>query len=218
MAQTAPYPTVAAPYGLKPINLIGGQQFAGQTRELPITTSSVNYNTAIFNGDIVTLVSGGTIQKSAIADESSPVAGLVGVFVGCAYTNPVTKQRQFAQYWPGFASGVTDAVAYVVDDPDALFKVVLVAGDTEDSTNALTPAFLGQTVVGSNVTCVQNSGSTVTGDSRIGVYTPGGQGTASTVFRVVDVVPDTANASGQFCELIVKFNFGYHSYYNAVGV
>jgi hypothetical protein len=218
MAQTAPYPTVAGPYGLKPINLIGGQVFAGATRQLPITTSAVNYNTAIFNGDIVTLTSTGTIAKSAIADESSPVAGLVGVFLGCTYTNPVTKQLTFAQYWPGYASGVTDAKAYVVDDPDALFKAVLVAGDTEDSTNALTPAFLGQTVVGSNVTCVQNTGSTVTGDSRIGVYTPGGQGTASTVFRVVDVVPDTANSSGNFCELIVKFNFGYHSYYNATGI
>lgn len=214
----AAYPTVSAPYGLKPINLIGGQQFAGQTRELPITTSSVNYNTAIFNGDIVTLTSTGTIAKSAIADEDTPVAGLVGVFVGCSYTNPSTGQKLFAQYWPGAASGITDAVAYVVDDPDALFKVVLVAGDTEDSTNALTPAFLGQTIVGSNVTVVQNTGSTVTGDSRIGVYTPGGQGTASTPMRVVDVVPDTANSSGNFCELIVKFNFGYHSYYNAVGV
>jgi hypothetical protein len=212
------YPTVSAPYGLKPINLIGGQVFAGSTRNLPITTSAVNYNTAIFYGDIVTLTSTGTIAKSAIADESSPVAGLVGVFLGCTYTNPSTKQKLFSQYWPGFASGVTDAEAIVVDDPDTLFQVVLVAGDTEDSTAALTPAFLGQTIVGSNVTCVQNTGVTTTGNSRIGVYTPGGQGTASTVFRVVDVVPDTANASGNFCELIVKFNFGYHSYYNATGI
>ena len=214
MAQTSPYPVLAAPYGLKPINLIGGQVFAGQTRELPIASA---YNTNIFNGDIVTLVAGGTVAKSAIADESSPVAGLVGVFVGCSYTNPSTNQKVFAQYWPA-GTVAADAVAYVVDDPDALFKVVLVAGDTEDSTAALTPAFLGQTVVGSNVTCVQNTGSTFTGNSAIGVYTPGGQGTASTVFRVVDVVPDTANAAGNFCELIVKFNFGYHSYYNATGI
>jgi hypothetical protein len=214
MAQTSPYPVIAAPYGLKPINLIGGQVFAGQTRELPIASA---YNTNIFNGDIVTLVAGGTVAKSAIADESSPVAGLVGVFVGCSYTNPSTNQKVFAQYWPA-GTVAADAVAYVVDDPDALFKVVLVGSDTEDSTAALTPAFLGQTVVGSNVTCVQNTGSTVTGNSAIGVYTPAGAGTASTVFRVVDVVPDTANAAGNFCELIVKFNFGYHSYYNATGI
>ncbi len=30
------YPTVSAPYGLQPINLIGGQVFAGATRQLPI--------------------------------------------------------------------------------------------------------------------------------------------------------------------------------------
>ena len=208
------YPTVAGPYGLKPINLIGGQVFAGSTRSIPIASG---YNTNIFNGDIVTLVAGGTVAKSAIADESSPVAGLIGVFLGCSYTNPSTKQKVFAQYWPA-GTVASDAVAIVADDPDTLFQVVLVAGDTEDSTNALTPAFLGQTVVGSNVTCVQNTGSTTTGDSKIGVYTPGGAGTASTVFRVVDVVPDTANSSGNFCELIVKFNFGYHSYYNATGI
>jgi len=214
MAQTSPYPAVAGPYGLKPINLIGGQVFSGATRSIPIASG---YNTNIFNGDIVTLVAGGTIAKSAIQDESSPVAGLVGVFVGCSYTNPSTKQKLFSQYWPA-GTVASDAVAIVVDDPDTLFQVVLVAGATEDSTDALTPAFLGQTVVGSNVTCVQNTGSTTTGDSRIGVYTPGGAGTASTVFRVVDVVPDTANSSGNFCELIVKFNFGYHSYYNATGI
>lgn len=208
------YPTVSAPYGLKPINLIGGQVFAGSTRNIPIASG---YNTNIFNGDIVTLVAGGTVAKSAIADESSPVAGLVGVFLGCSYTNPSTKQKTFAQYWPA-GTVASDAVAIVCDDPDTLFKVVLVASDTEDSANALTPAFLGQTVVGSNVTCVQNTGSTTTGDSKIGVYTPAGAGTASTVFRVVDVVPDTANSSGNFCELIVKFNFGYHSYLNATGI
>ena len=208
------YPVIAGPYGLKPINLIGGQVFAGATRSIPIASG---YNTNIFNGDIVTLVAGGTVAKSAIADESSPVAGLIGVFLGCSYTNPTTKQKVYAQYWPA-GTVASDAEAIVADDPDTLFQVVLVAGDTEDSTNALTPAYLGQTVVGSNVTCVQNTGSTTTGDSKIGVYTPGGAGTASTVFRVVDVVPDTANSSGNFCELIVKFNFGYHSYYNAIGI
>jgi len=206
------YPTVAAPYGLKPINLIGGQVFAGSTRNIPIASG---YPTNIFYGDIVTLTSTGTIAKSTIADESSPVAGLVGVFLGCQYVNS-SGQTVFAQYFPAGTTGNVQAI--VCDDPDTLFKVVLVAGDTEDSTAALTPAFLGQTVVGSNVTFVQNTGSTTSGNSAIGVYTPGGQGTASTAARVVDVVPETANASGNFCELIIKFNFGYHSYYNPIGI
>jgi hypothetical protein len=32
------YPTVDKPYGLKPVNLIGGQVFAGATRQMEIAT------------------------------------------------------------------------------------------------------------------------------------------------------------------------------------
>jgi hypothetical protein len=209
------YPTVAAPYGLKPVNLIGGQQFAGQTRELPIASG---YAANIFTGDVVTLVSGGTIQVSPLAADTSPLAGVVGVFVGCSYTNPSTNQKIFAQYWPT-GTVATDAVAYVVDDPDALFKAVLVAGTTvNDVTSGLLPAYLGQTLVGSNAQLVLNTGSTTSGDSKVGVYTAAGATTTSLPLRIVDVVPDTANSSGNFVELIVKFNFGYHSYYNATGI
>jgi hypothetical protein len=207
------YPTIDKPYGLKPINLIGGQVFAGATRQLPIATSSVNYNTAIFNGDVVQLASSGTVIVSTLDTESSPVAGVVGVFLGCTYTNPVTKQLTFSQYWPGFASGVTDAEAYIADDPDQLYKVVSV-GDTADGTG-LVPVPLSQSTLGNNVVLVLNTGSTTSGNSRIGIYANGV--TTSLPMRVVDMVPDTATSTG-FVEVIVKFNFGYHSYYNATGV
>jgi len=207
------YPTIDAPYGLKPINLIGGQVFAGATRQLPIATSSVNYNTAIFNGDVVQLASSGTVIVSTLDTETSPVAGVVGVFLGCTYTNPVTKQLTFSQYWPGFASGVIDAQAYIADDPDQLYKVVSV-GDTANTTG-LVPVPLVQTTLGNNVVLVLNTGSTTTGNSKIGIYANGV--TTSLPMRVVDMVPDTATATG-FVEVIVKFNFGYHSYYNATGV
>jgi hypothetical protein len=65
---------------------------------------------------------------------------------------------------------------------------------------------------------VLNTGSTTTGDSKVGIFTTAGATTSSLPLRIVDVVPDTANASGNFVELIVKFNFGYHSYYNATGI
>jgi hypothetical protein len=90
------YPTIDAPYGLKPINLIGGQVFAGATRQLPITTASVNYNTAIFNGDVVALTADGVVALATLDTDTSPVAGVVGVFLGCTYTNPSTKQLTFA--------------------------------------------------------------------------------------------------------------------------
>ena len=209
------YPTVSAPYGLKPVNLIGGQVFAGSTRNIAITTSSVNYNTPIFYGDVVQIATGGTIIISTLSNQSSPVAGVVGVFLGCTYTNPSTKQKLFSQYWPGFASGVTDAQAIVADDPDALFKVVSVGATADGS--GLVPVYLGQTIIGANMTLVLNTGNTTTGDSKLGVTTQTTYSDSAAV-RVVDVVPDTANTSGNFVELIVKFNFGYHSYYNATGV
>lgn len=212
------YPTVDKPYGLKPINLIGGQVFAGATRSLPITTSSVNYNTALFNGDVVMIGSSGTIIKGTLDTDTSAVAGIIGVFVGCSYTNPATKQKVFQQYWPGYASGVTDAVAIVVDDPDTLFKVVSV-GSTADGTG-LVVAPVQQTVLGNNVQLVLNTGDTTTGDSRVGVYWDSGNPTQTYGFRIVDLVPDTSYVSSGnivFPEVIVKFNFGFHSYYNATG-
>jgi hypothetical protein len=211
------YPTVSAPYGLDPINLIGGQVFAGATRLLPITTSSVNYATAIFNGDVVQLTSTGTVIVSTLAGQSSAVAGVVGVFLGCSYTSPYTKQKVYAQYWPGAASGITDAVAYINDDPDTLYKVASV-GSTANSTG-LVIAPVQQTALGENCVLVLNTGSTTTGDSAIGIYSAGTL--TSLPMRIVDLVPDTAYVSSGnlvYPEVIVKFNFGYHSYYNAVGV
>lgn len=203
------YPTVSAPYGLKPVNLIGGQVYAGSTRLLSITTSSVNYNTAIFYGDVVKLANTGTIQvETGTSTVSSQ--GVVGIFLGCTYTNPATKQKVFQQYWPGYASGVTDAQAYVVDDPDVLFKVAAVSSGT-------TIAFYGQTVVGNNAALVQNSGSTTSGDSAIALDGTSFAATASLPIRVIDVVTDTADSSGNFCEFICKFNAPYLNVTTSLG-
>ena len=218
------YPTVSAPYGLKPINLIGGQVFAGATRQLVIAnTTGTGYGTSIFYGDVVKLVSGGTIEKDTGTSTATPV----GVFMGCQYISAVTGQLTFSQYYPAslaVKSG-TEIQAFVADDPDQLFKVVLVAGTTADG-NGLTPAYLGRTVIGSNAALVQNTGSTVTGDSKVGIYTAAGATTTDTLpIRIIDVVPDTANSSGNFCELIVKWNAanvsgltGGHQYLNPTGV
>ena len=227
------YPTIDKPYGLKPINLIGGQVFAGATRQLVIAnTAGTGYGTSIFYGDLVKVVAGGTIEK----DTGTTTATPVGVFLGCQYTSAVTGQLTFSQYYPAslaVKSGST-ILAFVSDDPDQLYKVVLVAGTTADNTSSgLLPAFLGRTVIGSNAQLVQNAGSSTTGDSAVGIYTAAGATTtASLPIRIVDVVPDTANSSGNFCEVIVKWNAPYvvsdnsttsvvtggHQYLNPVGV
>jgi hypothetical protein len=215
------YPTIDRPYGLKPINLIGGQVFAGATRQIAIASG---YGTSIFYGDVVKLVSGGTIEK----DTGTTTATPVGVFLGCSYVN-AQGQVIFSQYFPASTTAPTGTLiqAFVADDPDQLFKVVLVAGTTADNTSSgLAPTFLGRTVIGSNAQLVQNAGVVASGDSRVGIYTAAGATTTDTLpIRIIDVVPDTANSSGNFCEVIVKWNAanvsgltGGHQYLNPTGV
>ena len=207
------YPTVDAPYGLKPINLIGGLPFAGSTRQIPIGN---NYGTAIYNGDVVQLNSSGNVIITTLQNDASPLAGVIGVFLGCSYTNPTTKQKLFSQYYPG-SIAADDISAFVCDDPNALFKVVNVTSNVADSTTGgLLPAYLSRAnSFGTNAQLVLNTGSSTTGDSRMGVFI--NNVTTSLPFRVVDVVPETANSSGNFVEFIVKFNAGYHAYNNASG-
>jgi len=191
------YPTVSAPYGLKPVNLIGGQVFAGATRQIKIASA---YATNIFYGDVVRISSDGVIVKETGTTTVS-ATGVVGVFLGCAFTSPVTKQFLTAQNWTA-GTVASDAVAYVADDPDQLFKVASVSSGT-------TVAFYGQTVIGNNAALVQNSGSTNTGDSAVAIDGANAAVTASLPMRIIAGVPDTANASGEFCEFIVKWNAPY---------
>ena len=90
------YPTVSAPYGLKPINLIGGQPYAGSTRQMKIASG---FATNIFNGDIVKRANDGTIQKET-GTTTTTTTGIIGVFVGCRFTDPGTGQLTFKNYWP----------------------------------------------------------------------------------------------------------------------
>ena len=192
------YPTVSAPYGLQAINRVDGLPYAGAIRQIPIAST---YNTPIFNGDIVRVAAGGTIQKSTVTVDSTTAAAnnTVGVFVGVQYVNSQGQTVQ-GQYYPGNAAA-TSAVAFVVDDPMAAFKVAVTF-----SGNA-TVTTVNQSIVGTNVAVRQGTGSTTTGDSGVSVYATNGQGNAAALpLRVIAVVPDTATSSTTFTEVVVKFN------------
>ena len=197
------YPSVSAPYGLLPINLIGGQVFAGSTRLIPIATNS---STAIYYGDVVKLANTGTLAKDTGTDAATPV----GVFLGCTYTDPVYG-KTFRQYYPG-TTNISDIQAYVLDDPDALFKVAVVSSGT-------TISYVNRTSVGNNAVLVQNSGNTTTGDSKVAISASTNT-TSTWPVRVIDVVPETALAGnpGSYTEVIVKWNQGMHQYLNPTGV
>jgi len=196
------YPTVSAPYGLKPINSIDGKPYAGAFRQIPVAAS---FGTAIFFGDTVQIDSTGYLIKST----STNAGTIVGVCVGGQYVNS-SGQTVEAQYIPASISTTTNyAYAYVVDDQQALFKVAVVTSGTTMGTAA-------RADVGSNVALVLNAGSTTTGNSAFAV-TLTGAGTTSTIpIRVIDVVPETATAADTYTELLVKINA--HQYNNTTGV
>ena len=179
-----PYPQIPAPYGLKPINLIGGQVFAGSTRKYPIP---YGYSTDIFYGDFVGLTRG-QIQRLSVS--TGTAGNQTGIFLGCSYTNPLTKQKQFAQYWPA-STLAGDAVAIVCDDPDTVFKAVVCSATTAVASGA-------RAMIGQNLACINNTGSTATGNSANALLAPSDTPatTSSLPVRVLGLVTDTAVSLG----------------------
>ena len=178
------YPTIDSPYGLKPINLIGGQVFSGSTRMYNITYA---YATDIFFGDFVALVRG---NLERISVTSGTAGTLVGIFLGCTYTDPTTKQKRFSQYWPA-STAAGDAQAYVCDDPDTVFQAAICSSGTTIASGA-------RAMIGQNLECLNNTGSTATGNSKNALAAPTDTPatTSSLPIRVIGLVPETAVSLG----------------------
>ena len=185
------YPIVSAPYGFKPVNLIGGQQFAGSTRNLPI---QYGYGTNIFYGDVVAITRG-FITRLAVTTGGAAGTGAVGygqtgIFLGCSYTNPITKQKQWSQYWPA-STLAGDAVAVVTDDPDTVFKCTVVTAQGGTTIGSASSAMIGLNIASSDL-----AGNVNTGNSSNAVLASSAATTAALPWRIVDVVRDTAISLG----------------------
>ena len=181
------YPTVSAPYGVKPINLIGGQVYAGSTRNYPI---AYNYGTAIYYGDLVTLGTTGSTAGYIVpspTNTSLVAKSTVGVFLGCSYTSPVTKQKLFSQYYPAnVAAG--DIQAIVADDPDLVFRMVAVASSSSNVISSFPSAMIGLNAVENTPVGNANTGDSGAGLVAANTTTAVGSGGA---FRILGLVPDT---------------------------
>jgi hypothetical protein len=180
------YPIVSAPYGIKPVNLIGGQVFAGSTRNLPI---AYNYGTAIYYGDPVQLSAGYIIAApgGASLTGATYLKATVGIFLGCYYTNPTTKQRQYAQYYPGSVLA-GDITAIVADDPDQVFQVAVTNSASGTTISSIPSGMVGNNLAGNTLTgsaSTGNSAAAVVASATTTVLGSGG------VWRVIQLVPDT---------------------------
>ena len=194
------YPTVSAPYGFKPINRFDGMPYAGATQLYPVTSGQ-----AVYNGQVVQFVNGGTI--SPVADIHGTI-NTVGVCVGVQYVNSSGQTVQ-AQYAP--ASGVSSVYAYVVNDPAAVFKVA-VTGNNQ----TITP--VAGTVLNTNVQGVTGTGDPTTGDINSSIDGTTANSTATYPFRIVGLVAETIDpTTGYYSEVLVKINGTYHQQLSTTG-
>lgn len=200
--------TTASPYGLRPVKRADGMPYAGATSEYLIDPAGEATN--LFYGQVVHIGADGYIALSTAtgADGTTnalptgtTLTGSLGVFVGCEYING-QGQVIHSQYYPSGTTGVVKA--YVVDDPNVLFQAQL------DGSAA-------QSAIGTN-TFFAAAQSTSTGSTRTGVSTSALESTVVTTtaaFRVVALVSPTTDA---YADVLVKFNPGYSSLTNAVGL
>lgn len=221
--------STASPYGLRPINLIGGHHNAGgAVREYKVAADT----TAFYAGDIIQLTSAGLPQRR-VSGDSSPVAvkvpatsadataGIMGVCVGVRYVDPVLKYAVWGQYLPASATtaGYKDIWVMVNDDPNQIYQI---QGSAALGTfNSGTSGSGWPGAVGKNAAVGWGgSPSSVNGtsDLHLVVGTNGGSiaATATLALRIVDVVRGTESDS--YPEFLVKFNVGVQSYTNSLGV
>lgn len=188
-----------SPYGLRPINLLGGQSFAGSTRLYAMLSG---YTVSIQYGDPVILFAGaagvgGVVRRfsaTLTATTATNSATLLGVFLGCSYTDPVYG-KVFRQNYPGSITA-SDLQAYVVDDPDTLFQAQFNGSATQNYLGA--NCGLIQTVAGSSSANI-NSG--------VSLNLTGATDTATLPIRVVDFVNSTTSTVGDaFTDVIVRIN------------
>ena len=175
-----------ASFGLRPVRTSISSQ---QQNRYRIASS---YATAIFQGDLVAMVTGGGIERVAAGG-----SGLIlGVFNGCFYTDPTTGKPTYANSYPGGVAA-SDIMANVIDDPGATFEV---------QANAAFPV----ADLAGNFDIVDQSpvGDTTSGTSRLELAVSTGAVTATLPLKAIDISqdPENSDVSAANTNVIVKIN------------
>ncbi|CAB4169499.1 hypothetical protein UFOVP1302_22 [uncultured Caudovirales phage] len=198
-----------SPYGLRPINLLGGQAYAGSTRLYAISPSyavNIQYGDPVIiinTGSTAAALRGNLARFNATTTATTVTStgggfGFVGVFVGCTFTDP-TYGKVFRQNYTA-SNAATDIEGYVVDDPDALFQVQ--ADGTLAATTLGCNASLIQTVAG-------NSGANI--NSGVSLQASSVATTSTLPVRIVDFVDSTTSQIGDaYTDVIVRINTHFH--------
>jgi len=201
------------PTGFLPVNLLGGRVYSGATRSIPIISG---YAQNIGFGDLVTITSAGTIARVDTTSGAKAAFALapVGIFLGCSYTDPTLKYKLFDQNWSS-GTVASDAVAVVVDDPDAIFQVTL----TDGAGVQYTAGAASQDNVGNNIGYYQPAAPVnAAGNSTVSANLASANTTSTLPFRIIAVVPESALPDGSFTQIQVIYNAALHFYRQATGI
>jgi hypothetical protein len=186
--------------GARPCGTVVGSPYQGKVTHYKIKNA---YGTSIFFGDFVKWGDDNpntTIQKDTGTATLTPI----GVFLGCAYTDPSTGQFTPNQYFPA-STAADDIVAYVATDPFVLMQM-----QSDES--------LGQDDLGKNCAVVQTAGSTAIGTSKNAVDGSTANTTNTLPLKVVDFVDGPDSAVGDsYTDVLVMFNVG-HQLLNTTGI
>lgn len=175
------------PFGMRPL---GNLSATGAQKQYSYLIKE-DYNTNIFQGDLVRIV-GGYIQRLSGADQTA-----VGVFNGLFYNDPVTGKPTWSNKFIPNAAFTEDLQAEIIDDPSQLF---VIQADSQE---------IVQADVGENVGVAYNTGSVTTGQSAM--TTTGAPGTAQgNTLKIVGLYSEPGNTLGAYAKLVVKIN--NHSY------
>lgn len=193
----------AYPYGMVPVeNLAAGYN----TQGFETLTIADGYSTAIYFGDVVKKVTGGTIEKDTGTTALTPI----GIFVGCRYINSIGYAVD-SQYWPGITTGYT-VYAKVVTDPNGVFAIQASTSLTDGGSNT------GSEVNGLNAAIVQTAGSATFGKSKNALNGSSCSTTNTLPLRIVGLVEEPNNNwSDTYANVLVKWNAG-HQYVSTTGV
>ena len=174
-----------APFGLRPARTSISSQQQNRYR------IAANYNTSIFQGDLVAMVTGGGIERVAAGGSGF----ILGVFNGCEFTDPSTGKPTFSNHYPA-STNAADIIANVIDDPNAVFEI---------QADAAFPV----TDLAGNYDILATAGDTVSGTSRIELEVGTADSTVATLpLKAIDISqdPENSDTSTANTNVIVKIN------------
>ena len=163
-----------ASFGMRPVKMMGGSPWTGGTSRYRI---AANYGTAIYTGDMVMQVTGGTVEIHA----DGGTVPIVGVFMGCQYTDPTSGEQVFSAYYPA-STNASDIIDFIVDDPNVVFEI------QADDTFPIADLFGNFDIV------YTNSSSTQSGLSGAELDVTTGATTAGLPLKAIDISEDPDNS------------------------